>query len=157
MSNKRELLLLRHAQAGGTSPTGRDFDRVLTATGREQPEAVGRALIAAGFAPDLVLCSASVRTRQTLVLLQDSGLCEAAELQFSEALYECSTRQILDELAAVDDSITRLLVLGHNPGLSELATVLSGQVLGLQPADHAWLEFDGDWAGLVGHPARLKS
>jgi len=157
MSTQRELLLLRHAQAGAGSVSGRDYDRVLTDFGRTQPGPVGEALLEAGFKPQLVLCSASARTRETLGLLDDSGLCSGAELRFSEGLYECTTRQILMELAAVESAVERVLLLGHNPGLSDLATALSRRAVGLQPGDCAWLEFEHDWQSLGSGPVKLKT
>lgn len=144
----RELLLFRHAQAGMDSATGRDFDRVLTGLGRGQPEPAAWALLERGFRPDLVLCSASARTRETLALLQRGGLADGIEVRFSEALYECTTRQIRHELAGVDDDVQRLLLVGHNPGLSDLASGLSRRPVGLAPGEHAWLRFEDSWAAL---------
>ena len=130
---KKELLLFRHAQAGAGSLTGRDFARVLTDFGRSQPEPAGHALVSAGFSPQLVLCSSSARTRETLSLLQLSGLCAQAEIQFSDALYECTTRQVLMELAGVDESIERVLLVGHNPSLSDFGYGVDTQECGLEP------------------------
>lgn len=153
---KKELLLFRHAQAGAGSSTGRDFDRFLTDYGRSQPEPVGRALASAGFSPQLVLCSGSARTRETLALLQLSELCAHAEVQFSDALYECTTRQILMELAGVDEPIERVLLVGHNPGLSDLATELTHKGVGLSPGEFAWLSFEGEWQTIGRGPVRLN-
>lgn len=154
---KKELLLFRHAQAGAGSLTGRDFDRVLTEFGRSQPESAGRALASAGFSPQLVLCSSSARTRETLALLQLSELCAKAEIQFSDALYECTTRQVLMELAGVDESIERVLLVGHNPSLSDLATALTRKSVGLSPGEYAWLSFEGTWAAASAQPVSMLS
>lgn len=154
---KKELLLFRHAQAGAGSPTGRDFDRILTEFGRSQPEPAGLAIVSAGFSPQLVLCSSSARTRETLALLQLSELCANAEIQFSDALYECTTRQVLMELASVDESIERVLLLGHNPSLSDLATALTHKSVGLSPGEHAWLSFEGTWAAIDAQTVSLLS
>lgn len=157
MSATRELLLLRHAQSGPSSPTGRDYDRILTDFGRRQVDPVGRTLVASGFKPQLVLCSASARTRETLALLDDSGLCSGAEVMYSEKLYECTTQQILLQLAAVDDAIERVLLVGHNPGLSDLATMLSHQSVGLSPGDYVGLLFQGDWPAIDAQKSQLKA
>ena len=152
----KELLLFRHAQAGAGSSTGRDFDRVLTDYGRTQPEPAGQALVSAGFSPQLVLCSASARTRETLDLLQLSELCAGAEIQFSDALYECTARQVLMELAGVDESIERVLLVGHNPSLSDLATALTQKGVGLSPGEYARLAFEQSWHALDSGPVELK-
>lgn len=154
---KKELLLFRHAQAGAGSATGRDFDRVLTEFGRSQPEPAGRELLSAGFNPQLVLCSSSARTRETLALLQLSELCSKAAIQFSDALYECTSRQVLLELAGVDESIERVLLVGHNPSLSDLATTLTQKSVGLSPGEFAWLGFEGTWAFVDTQPVSLLS
>ena len=152
----KELLLFRHAEAGAGSSTGRDYDRVLTDFGRSQPEPLGHSLVSAGFSPQLVLCSSSARTRETLALLQLSDLCAQAEIQFSDALYECTTRQILMELAGVDDSVERVLLVGHNPGLSDLATTLTHKGVGLSPGEYAWLAFEQSWQAIDAGPVELK-
>lgn len=157
MTVRRELVLLRHAQAESRAETGRDFDRVLTGFGRGQPEGVGRRLMVQGWRPQRVLCSASARTRETLALLEGSLLCADAERALSQRIYECSTRELLLELADTEEGVQRLLVIGHNPSLSDLATLMTGQMVGLSPADYVGIECRGEWAALEGQPACLMS
>ncbi len=157
MIKNRELLLFRHAQAESYSAKARDFDRTLTEHGRAQPEVAAKEILTAGFAPQLVLCSSSARTRETLSLLIEAGLGAGAEVVFSESIYECTTRQILTELSAVEETIERILLVGHNPGLSDLATALSHRQVGLNPGDYAWLSFEHDWSALGSGPVALKS
>lgn len=117
----RQLILLRHAKAAVDSDTGEDFDRPLAARGREDAPVVAQALKDAGADPQLALVSAAKRTRETWALV--SGVLTGVEVRFVEELYLATAETLL---RAVEDSgVQRLIVVGHNPGLQELAIRLA--------------------------------
>lgn len=122
----RTLLLLRHAdaeQVGG----GRDRDRPLSAHGRDQAAAVGQVLRAAGLLPDRVLCSPSLRTRQTLEGLGLPGLDPASErVELADAVYEAGSDTLLELVRALPADVRTALVVGHAPGVPQLALDLAG-------------------------------
>ncbi|UZN05026.1 SixA phosphatase family protein [Cellulomonas sp. S1-8] len=161
------LVLLRHAKAepGGVVP---DHERPLTLLGRRQATAVGTALAAAGLAPERVLCSSSVRTRQTWELtrtaLAAAGSPEAA-VAVSDDLYDASTGDLVALVQGVPDDVATVLVVGHEPTMSHAAAVLAGPGsdeavvvrvhLGVPTASWSVLELDGPWSGTAPGALRL--
>lgn len=117
---RRELVLLRHADAEADSASGRDFDRPLSDRGRHQAKLQGEAL--ASLAPLVAYVSPAERTRETFSELR---LDPSPELHHKEQIYEATAGDLLVLLAESQD-IRRLLVVGHNPGLSDLLTILVG-------------------------------
>ena len=119
----QRLILLRHAQAERTSPTGEDFDRPLTSAGREDALSIGRALAEAGFRPDLALVSAARRTIQTW---------EAAATAFPQArvelvrnLFEADADTLMQNAEAGAERAETLMLVAHNPAVHELALRLA--------------------------------
>lgn len=116
----KSLLLLRHAKADGARPGQRDIERPLSPRGRADAARLGDHVRLHDLRPDRVLCSPATRTRETLaVLSQHAGWPLGAE--FSPALYPGDPDRVLDAIGATDDEIGRLMIVGHNPGLHQLA------------------------------------
>ncbi len=119
----KTLLLLRHAKSSWDDPTLADEDRPLAPRGRKAAPRMGRYLEEEGLKPDLILCSPSVRTRDTLALLGPVG--EGMPVRFEPTLYPGTPEALLDALHAADDSASRLLLIGHNPGMEILAAQIT--------------------------------
>ncbi len=119
----RRLLLLRHAKSSWADPGVRDHDRPLNARGRSAAPLVGRHLQGAGLVPDLVLCSSARRTCETLALL---ALPDTVDVVVEHDLYLAHPETVLARVRAVDDGVTTLMVVGHNPTTHELALELAG-------------------------------
>jgi phosphohistidine phosphatase len=112
------LYILRHAKATPAAKGEADFDRPLSDKGRAAAEKIGRYLKKAKIAPALVLCSPSARTRETLSLVQKAA-GQRFWSEFVPELYMAS-EETLSEIVEGADAETLMLV-GHNPGLHELA------------------------------------
>ena len=120
----RQLILLRHAHAESATSGQDDLARPLSETGREEARAAGDWLREHGLQPDRVLSSSAVRTRETLAALGDIG---AGEIYEDASIYEASPGT-LASLADANRDAERLLLVGHNPGLEQLAALMhSGQ------------------------------
>lgn len=118
----RTLILMRHAKAvkGGEAPS--DEARQLAPRGRRDAAAAGEALAAEGLVPDVALISTSARTRETAeIALGDLQI----ERRFEEALYHAAPHGIWDAFASSEAA--RVLIVGHNPGMAELAADLIAQ------------------------------
>ena len=121
------LTLLRHAKSSWDNPGSSDFDRPLNARGLQAAPEAGRTLRELGTVPSLVLCSPAQRTRETLDLaLPEMGLATAPEIVFDDKLYLAPLTQMLDQLRKVDIKHASVLLVGHNPGMHNLADVLAG-------------------------------
>jgi phosphohistidine phosphatase SixA len=120
----RDLILLRHAHAEPAAADQDDRQRGLSATGIAEARAAGDWLRAHGLLPDRILYSSAVRTRQTLDALGDLGDVQGHE---EASIYEASPGT-LAALADANRDAERLLLVGHNPGLEQLAALMhSGQ------------------------------
>jgi phosphohistidine phosphatase len=115
------LILLRHGKAETDAPTGQDFDRALTGRGRRDVALVARELAGAGQAPDLVLVSPAVRAKETWE--QAAPFFPDAQMQWAPMLYHIDPQGILD--LAMEQTPEAVMVVGHNPGLGELAAFLA--------------------------------
>ncbi|MEQ8818058.1 MAG: histidine phosphatase family protein [Thalassobaculum sp.] len=158
------LHLLRHAKSSWDDLRMRDHDRPLTGRGERAASAMAAWLRQNKVMPDLVLCSSARRTVDTLAAIR-SGLPDPLEVLTSRELYEVGAASLLGRLHRVPDDVGVLLLIGHNPGLEDLATALAGpgsappacKALGrkFSTGALATLEFDGSWSGLGAGTARL--
>jgi phosphohistidine phosphatase len=120
----RQLLLLRHAKSSWDDPALSDHARPLNARGRRAASAMAQAMRELGLAPDIVLVSSARRTLQTLESL--TPFDDPALIEPMDALYLAPWRGMLAAIQEVPETARSLLVIGHNPGLHELAMALAG-------------------------------
>jgi phosphohistidine phosphatase len=122
-----QLILLRHAKAAPKAAGSSDHERPLTEAGRGAATAIGRAMRKAGLAPDVVLVSSALRTQQTFEALEAAAVWdERPNIDSLPALYMAPPHQIRDMLRGLPETVRSALVVGHNPGLHELALSLAG-------------------------------
>jgi phosphohistidine phosphatase len=125
----RRLMLLRHAKTENDAPSGRDQDRRLDDRGRKDAAEIGSWMAAHPPFPDSVLVSTAVRSEQTWDIVSDamSGTRPLPKVRLTAELYGADPSDLLRIIhtAATDDP-QRLLLVGHNPGLHELAFALTG-------------------------------
>ncbi|MFU8781270.1 MAG: SixA phosphatase family protein [Kiritimatiellia bacterium] len=119
------LMLLRHAKAV-PEHAGGDFTRPLAPRGIQQMQQVAAAFQAQNWKPQLTLVSAATRTLQTARLLE-ANLGDLNIIS-DRVLYLAAACQLLDVLAATPPEIERLMLVGHNPGISDLAARLTGNL-----------------------------
>lgn len=121
----KRLYLLRHAKSSWDDPALDDFDRPLAARGKRDCETMARVLTKAGVVPDLILCSPSRRTRDTLARVFPSLPANTA-VEFEKPLYLAEGERLFHWLGRVDDKQETVLLIGHNPGLQQLGLRLAG-------------------------------
>ncbi len=123
---EKTLYLMRHAKSSLKKPLP-DHERPLNRRGKRAAERIGRELVRRRLFPELILASDAKRARATAKRLLRAFASEAKPpLQLDPALYDADALTILEEIAATDEKIGDLLVIGHNPGISELALLLTG-------------------------------
>jgi phosphohistidine phosphatase len=154
----RRLWLLRHGSAEPNGLRG-DEDRALSAEGMQQARRIGAQLAAVADAPTLILCSPARRARETaaLVIERAGQALRGAALHVEPPLYLASAGALLSRLAELDPETPTVLIVGHNPGLSDLSSQLvrSGPpllrrraALGLATAELLQLECAAPWTEL---------
>ena len=159
----KQLFLLRHAKSSWGDPELADHDRPLAPRGRRAAKLIAKHLRRQGIVPELVLCSPAARTRETLDLIAPA-LGEGVPVQIEDQLYAASEQMLLERVRAVEDGIESLLLIGHNPGLEQLALLLAGsgeKVAALARKDPTGalvtLEFSGPWPELGEGSAELTA
>ena len=155
-------MLLRHAKA--VQSRGNDFSRDLQDRGRADAQRLGANLGGRAILPDLALVSSSVRTRQTFEIVA-AALGRSVTARYERDLYDATAGEMRDMLRGIDPAVRTLLVVGHNPGIADAATMLSRD--GDQPELHrmrhrfppcalAVVELEGeDWAEAAARGGRL--
>jgi phosphohistidine phosphatase len=159
----KRLYLLRHAKSSWDDPTLADHDRPLAPRGRRAAKVMAEHLRREGIAPELVLCSPSRRTRQTLKRLAP-GLGKNADVLIEPELYAASAAALLEVLHEVPGELESVMLIGHNPGIQDLALSLAGtgseipRLRGKFPtAALTTLELSGTWRELAPGSAELVS
>jgi phosphohistidine phosphatase len=156
------LLLLRHAKSDWGDVALADRDRPLAGRGRRAASRIGAHLKVEGLGPDLVLCSSARRTQETLGRL---GLGDA-ETSVEDDLYGAPGDALLARIRGLPETVGTALLIGHNPGVQDLAIALAGPDLG-EPAVRlrekfptaalAVFEVQGGWSEFAPGRARLTS
>lgn len=121
----KRLLIVRHAKAAKAGPRGRDADRELSERGEDDAVEMGRRLAARGEHPDTVVCSTAARTLQTARLICRELDFPWGEIRTVKAAYLADLETLLDLVRAVDEPARTALLVGHNPGCTELAQALA--------------------------------
>jgi phosphohistidine phosphatase len=119
-----QLLLLRHAKSSWDEPKLADRDRPLNKRGRRAAVRMREAMIGLGLVPDVVLVSPSRRTLDTLAALEPWD--ETPLVEHLETLYLATVQQLLAALRGMSETVRSAMVIGHNPGMHELAARLAG-------------------------------
>jgi phosphohistidine phosphatase len=152
----RTLVLLRHAKAEtpGELP---DYERRLTAAGQSDADAAGAWLADERLRPELVFCSPATRTRQTwqgvsIALAQALPDTPAPEVRYEKGLYDGGRTEVFDLLRGVPDEVRTVLVVGHNPTVSDVSLLLipdeqyDGNEVGLKTSGLAVHRTEDSWS-----------
>jgi phosphohistidine phosphatase len=126
----KRVYLLRHAKSSWKDGSLADRDRPLARRGRRAAKAVARYLEAERIRPDLVLCSPARRTRETLEWVE-GAFGDRVETTLDEALYAATEAGLLARLEVLPEEVGSVMLIGHNPGLEELALALASDGPGL--------------------------
>jgi phosphohistidine phosphatase len=118
----KRLFLLRHAKAQPADGGTEDFDRTLMLSGMQDGAVMARYLRKNDYTVEKIFCSSSARTTQTAELVLHELV---ADIEYREALYLAEPAKIVAAVRAAPAGVSSLMVVGHNPGLEEVATLLA--------------------------------
>jgi phosphohistidine phosphatase len=164
-SARRRLYLLRHAKSSWAEPGLGDHDRPLAPRGEKAVRRIRDHLAGSADGPELVLCSSARRTTMTLEGIA-AALPSGVDTKIEDRLYAASSGELLARLRSVGDDIGGVMLIGHNPGLGELAHRLVGSgdptlrarmVTKFPTGALATLSFTGSWAELRSGAATLEA
>ena len=141
-----KLYLVRHAKTDPHSITGKDFDRKLLPRGKQQALDLSHFLNEHKIQVEKVLCSSAIRTKETWGYLSDKW---TAPIEFTSELYLCNHLKML-QLINNSNCHENLMIIGHNEGISELATYLSGATIHMKTGMLVELSFQvSNWTELT--------
>lgn len=140
---ERTLILLRHAKSDWSASVP-DFDRPLAERGRAQAPRAGRWLANNAGPIDLAIVSPAQRARETWDLVS-AQLAPAPPAHFDDRVYAASADELLEVLRDVPDDVRRVVLVGHNPGLEQLASLLAGEDVTMRTAGIAEFGVEGPW------------
>jgi phosphohistidine phosphatase len=146
---KRTLILMRHAKTEDQKPGQRDYDRELLTRGREEAALMAQRLSVIVSAPQQILSSPAKRTQQTSELVCSAFSISLSFVRFESGLYHAPAHRIASEIMATGNEVTTLMVIGHNPGISDFAYDCSKETaIGFATSAIAVFSFEGDWSDL---------
>lgn len=146
------LAVVRHAKSDWTHDLP-DERRPLSPRGRRDAPAVGQWLTASFGAVDLVVCSTALRARETLALAQ----VKATTVRYDERVYAATYQELMSVLDELPDEVGAAVLVGHNPGLSELVRTLTAEPAELKTSAIAVLTWQGGWPDVWSRRASLVS
>lgn len=163
---ERSLLLLRHAKSSWDDPQLDDFDRPLAKRGIEAAPRIAREIVQRGWTPDHALVSPALRTLQTWELVAEI-LPGSIPHDFVPTIYEAPAERVLAAVRAAPAGAQCLLVVGHNPGLEDLAALIASPesddramarlAAKFPTAALARFNFEGPWRALDPGTAKLEA
>jgi phosphohistidine phosphatase len=120
------LFLLRHAKSVSSSGSVLDLDRSLSDEGQRQAERIGKYLKEQNVGLDLVLSSTALRARETIQLVLTAARW-MGEVRHDQRIYEANRQLLLQVVSEIEGDKSKVLLVGHNPGLEELLQRLTGR------------------------------
>lgn len=160
------LILMRHAKSAWATDGLGDFARPLAPRGAEAAPRMAQDMVARGLEPELVLCSAAQRTRETAAALLPH-FSHDMRIAVARTLYETNVETLLDQIRQTPAAVRTVLVIGHNPTIQDAALQLAGETGGgdierlrakFPAAAYAVLEIDAaDWSSIAPRGAALVS
>ena len=159
----RELLLLRHGKSDWSQDTD-DFQRPLKDRGKRGAQRMGVWLLRQGLQPDYIIASPAARAIETARKLCKTMGVDARQIKQEKRIYAASLSDLLQALGECPNKASRVLLVGHNPGLEQLRVYLSAESIPL-PSDGnllptatlARLILPDDWQELQAQSAQLQS
>ncbi len=140
------LIVMRHAKSSWQDPSLDDFDRPLNERGRNAAVDMGKKLLREKVQVQVILASTAKRVRETLDLMLPAWSHEP-EVLWIKRLYLAQPETILTEISAMPSDYNRVMIVGHNPGLSYLLNLLTHKCFDMPTAGVALLESNqSDWS-----------
>ena len=137
-----KLHLLRHAKTDQNSLTGKDFDRKLLKKGKDQSEEMGKYFKKQNFNPSKIICSTAERTRETITIIQTEQKFNS-KIEYVDEIYLAEKEKIFSIISNISEG-EDVFIIGHNNGLSDLASYLVDDFIDLSTCDFVTIQFKMD-------------
>jgi len=155
----KKLILIRHAKSSWANSYLSDKDRPLNERGWHDAPLMAKLLSGECASPDLIVCSSSKRTRQTVKFFSEDWGISDSRVQYSDSLFHASVNQLLFVIKSLDEELDSVALVGHNPGLTYLVQDLINSrapdniptcgIAILQSESEFWSNFEAGNPGLI--------
>ena len=155
----KQLTLLRHAKSSWDDSRVADHDRPLAKRGLRDAPRMGQRLASRGLKPDLLLTSSATRARETAELVTEQLANARLALRIELKIYLATPGELLAVIESVEDTVGSLVVVGHNPGFTQLANMLLPdlELLNLPTAGVVCMQCDiASWSEIDAGSRRLQ-
>ncbi len=144
----KNLLLIRHAEAGFIDSDTRDFERILTVNGTNQATILGEYISKLPLKLDAIYISPAFRTLKTAKLIAEQ-VNYIPRLIEAEELYDATENLMKAFVNRMDPQFQHVAIVGHNPSIAELFTYLTNSIRNYSPATCAWVELSvNQWSAV---------
>lgn len=123
----KQVLLLRHAKSSWEIPQLKDYDRPLAKRGERDAPIMGKFLKKAGYLPGKIISSPAKRAKETTNLVIEAADLEEDVITWNNDLYYGNTSDYFSAIKQAPDNIERIMLVGHNPNMEEVASRLIGE------------------------------
>jgi phosphohistidine phosphatase len=157
LTEKKILYLVRHAKSSWKDSSLADRDRPLNKRGRRSAPAMGRRMLEQGHLPDLIVCSPANRALSTAKKIALELGCDVSAIVTDGNLYFSGTPGMRSVLEALDDRYQRVMMVGHNPTMTNLMNILGNTfVVNMPTCAIAVIGFDvASWADVYSADGKL--
>ena len=121
----KTLYLLRHAKSSWKDPTLADFDRPLNRRGKQNAPMMGQRLADRHECPEVMISSPAKRARKTGQLVAQELNYAVDAILFDPRIYEADPEMLLEVVRSLNDAWQEVMLIGHNPGFTELTNLLA--------------------------------
>lgn len=123
----KNLILVRHAKSTWDNPEWTDFERQLNIRGNRDAATMSQLIASKGIKPDLLISSPAKRTTETSYYFCDALSYEKKHIRFDLGIYERGSKYIINLLSGISSNVHCIMLVGHNPDITSLASYFSGE------------------------------
>ncbi|MGD8514979.1 MAG: histidine phosphatase family protein [Granulosicoccaceae bacterium] len=155
----KTLLLARHAKSSWHDPSLADFDRLLNERGKRDAPRMGAWLASQGISPSHIISSPALRAHVTAQQLAMALAYPVDHIEYEEALYAADSQKMLAIIKHTDDRHDSVMLVGHNPALTDVVNRLAGaDITNVPTCGVAVIKFNvKHWDEIVDAPGQLLS
>lgn len=129
----KRIILVRHAKSGWDNPNLSDFERPLNKKGHKQAEFMSKLFVSKEIKPDLIVSSDALRAITTANYFAKQLGVSFNDIQQENAIYERGFKFIINFAKELDNEIETIMIFGHNPDITSLASYYCGEYFDSMP------------------------
>ena len=138
----KTIYLIRHAKSSWKNTENSDFERPLNKRGKADRKIIGKRLAIENCIPCLFVSSSAKRTKETSIEIAKAIGYNITQIKYMDSLYHASSNVMLSAINNQDNKFENLIMVGHNPGISNLNFQLTGQFISFSTSGISKITFE---------------